>query len=183
MKRQQMTIGAILEIRINSDYFVYAQIIPTRVCAFFDFRTAEPLKDLNILLSKPILYILAVYNDVITRGEWLKVGKLPVREDLMTRPYTYIWDMIGKRYELYNPNTGKITPSTKEECRGLEVTAVWDRHHVEDRIRDYYNGVPCKWIGDGEKLGDDLERWVKGGIYRLREKPEREEIFTPSDKK
>ena len=45
----------------------------------------------------------------------------------------YIYHKFDKsQFELYNTNTGEITPSTKEECRGLERCAVWDKHHVED---------------------------------------------------
>lgn len=50
------------------------------------------------------------------------------------------------KFLLYNPNTGEMTPCTKEEARGKERAAVWDEKQMEDRIRDHYNGVPCKWI-------------------------------------
>lgn len=32
------------------------------------------------------------------------------------------------------------------EVEGLERLAVWDPEHVEDRIRDHYNGVQNIWV-------------------------------------
>lgn len=46
------------------------------------------------------------------------------------------------QFELYNPNTGEATQATREGMRGLETCAVWEAHHVEERIIDHYNGVP-----------------------------------------
>lgn len=146
MKRQKETIGAILEINIENEYFVYAQILDGGT-AFFDYKTKENLKDFTILNSSKILFIIAVYKDVITHGIWLKVGKLQIREELRVLPFQYIRDPLKpENFELYNPNTGEITKSTKDEVKGLECAAVWEANHVEDRIRDHYLGVPCIWM-------------------------------------
>lgn len=86
----------------------------------------------------------------------MKVGKLPLREELQILPMQYIYHGSSKvQFELYNTNTGEITPSTKEECRGLESCAVWDMHHVEDRLRDHYNGVPCIWLKEEYEIFKD----------------------------
>ncbi len=147
MKRQQRTVGAILRIDLEDGYYNYAQILEFGV-AFFDIHVKEAeLESLDILLEKPILFIVEVYNDVITRGRWIKVGKLPIREDLKILPMKFIQDALNPQFfELYNPNTGEITPSTREACEGLERSAVWDSNHVEDRLRDYYAGRPCSWV-------------------------------------
>ena len=88
-----------------------------------------------------------VYNDVITKGHWLKVGKLDVREDLKVQPNKFIHHK-GEipEFKLYNPNTGEITNGSREQVIGLECAAVWEANHVEDRIRDHYLGVPCIWM-------------------------------------
>ena len=146
MKRQRETVGAILEIPIYGEYYAYAQIIPHGLCAFFDYRSREPLHDFSVLETVPVLFIIGVYTQVITQGVWLKVGKLPVRKEFEIAPMEYIYDMVGKKFEQYDPNTGEITPSTKEIARGREAAAVWDNNHIEDRIRDHYNNVPCIWL-------------------------------------
>ena len=59
MKRQQMTPGAIVEINIDNEYYVYAQILPTNNLVFFDYRTKEPLrKDFRVLEeAKPLFFM------------------------------------------------------------------------------------------------------------------------------
>jgi len=82
MKRQRRTPGSIVKIDLKNGYYNYAQIVENGI-AFFDIYTKDPeLEDLSILLEKPVLFILEVYRDVISTGLWLKVGKLPIREDL-----------------------------------------------------------------------------------------------------
>ena len=148
MKRQRITEGSILEIDIEGQYFVYAQVLSKGLgYAFFDFKTKEKLNDFGILLNSKILFIIMLYNDVITKGIWLKVGKLPIRNDLLIQPMKYIQDNLNpNNFELYNPNTGEITKATRKECEGLEYAAVWEANHVKDRIRDYYLGVPNIWV-------------------------------------
>ena len=148
MAKQRITEGAILEINIDNQYYVYAQILTKGLgYAFFDFKSEKKLKDLNLLQKANILFIIMVYNDIITKGVWVKVGKLPIRNDLLVQPMKYIQDNHNPNsFELYNPNTGEITKATREECEGLEYAAVWEANHVEDRIRDYYLGVPNLWV-------------------------------------
>lgn len=44
MKKQGITIGAVLEINIENKYYTYAQILHEG-CGFFDYRSKEHLKD------------------------------------------------------------------------------------------------------------------------------------------
>ncbi|MBN9284151.1 MULTISPECIES: Imm26 family immunity protein [unclassified Flavobacterium] len=158
MKKQQITKGAILEINIENKYYTYAQILENAGYAFFDYRTEVPLKEFSVLENKKILFIVAVYNDVITQGRWLKVGKLNIREEIRKQPMKFIQDALNpENFELYDPNTGEITPTTKKHIKGLERAAVWEAHHVEDRIRDYYNGVPCVWLAEDIELFNSIE--------------------------
>lgn len=156
MIRQRITPGAILEINVHNDFFCYAQILQTKSLAFFDYRTKERITELELLKNSSVLFIVKVYFDIITQGDWVKVGKLPIREELQVAPMQYIYHKFDKlQFELYDPNTGEDRPSTKEECRGLERCAVWDKHHVEDRLRDYYNGVPCIWLKEDYEIFKD----------------------------
>jgi hypothetical protein len=50
------------------------------------------------------------------------------------------------KFSLYDPNTGEMTPATKEQCIGLECAAVWEAEHVVDRINDHYAGRKNKWL-------------------------------------
>lgn len=155
-KKQRITVGSILEIYIEKEYYTYAQILGKAGYAFFDYKTSDKLNDYSILLDKPILFITSVYNDVITQGHWLKVGNLEIRKDLQEQPMQFIQDAIHPdRFEFYDPNTGESRPATKEQIKGLERASVWEANHIEDRIRDYYNGVPCVWLKDDIELFKD----------------------------
>ena len=154
--RQRRVVGAVMEINIDNEYYVYAQSYPHSQEVVFDYRSSEPLKDLSVLLSAKQLFRIAVYRRVIGSGYWKKVGKLPLREDLLPVQMKYIYHKFDSiQFEIYNPATGKVTPATKDECRGLEEAAVWDYGAIIDRIRDYYNGVPCIWLNEEHELFKD----------------------------
>ncbi len=148
MAKQRITEGAILEINIDNQYYVYAQILTKGLgYAFFDLKSKLKIQDLTILQKANILFIVTVYNDIITQGIWVKVGKLPIRNNLLVQPMKYIQDIQNpNNFELYNPNTGEIKKATREQCVGLECAAVWEANHVVDRIRDYYLGRSNIWV-------------------------------------
>ena len=162
MKRQKETIGSIVELILENGKYAYAQLLENGT-AFFDYLAPTSLKDFSVLEGRGILFIVAIYKDVITHGHWLKVGKLPIRKELEILPLKFIQDAIHPdQFELYDPNSGKTTSVSKEECRGLERASVWDQHHIEDRIRDYYEGNPCLWLKkDYELWGEnDKVQWL-----------------------
>lgn len=145
-KRQRIIPGSILEINSNDKYY-YAQILNSKGCAFFDSELDSPLEDYSSLNCKEVLFIVRVYDDVIKKGRWLKVGKMEIRSDLKVEPYKFIQDSLNPdNFELYNPNTGQITPSSRKEVEGLECAAVWEAEHVEDRLRDHFGGKPNVWV-------------------------------------
>lgn len=78
-------------------------------------------------------FFVGVYKDLLQDGEWKIVGnrKFQAEEDAWAPPRCVI-DAITKTGSLYFK--GEITPCEYEECKDLEVAAVWDREHVVDRI-------------------------------------------------
>lgn len=146
MANQKITLGSIVEIRLGDECYCYAQILGKATYAFFDYKSNEKLCDFTVIEKLPVLFVLSVYNDAVTKGRWLKVGKMEIRDALKILPMQFIQDPIdNQKFERYNPNTGEIISSTKDEVKGLECAAVWEAEHVENRILDYYNGVPNDW--------------------------------------
>ncbi len=145
-KRQKRTVGSILEIDLENGHYGYAQIINDDIM-FYDMYANSKVSDIKILEDKRPLFFLGVYDDVVTKGRWEIVGKLPIKDEHKIVPNKFIQDSLNpKNFELYNPNTGEISPSKREEVEGLECAAVWEAEHVEDRLRDYYNGKPNVWV-------------------------------------
>jgi hypothetical protein len=146
MKKQRRVIGSVLKVVINSGLHSYIRVLDKASVAIYDILTKEEMT-VDEIISKKVIFIVAVYNDVITSGKWIKVGSKALEEDLLDLPMKFIQDaQYDSVYSLYNPNTGVITPAQKEECIGLERAAVWAAHHLEDRISDHFEGRECKWI-------------------------------------
>ena len=161
-KKQRITVGSIVEIPIDNVYYVYAQILKKGCYAFFDYRSENQLQDYSILQEKPVMFIVGVYDYIIKKNIWSIVGKLPIRENLKIQPLMYIYDAHKDTYSLYNNNTGEIIPCTKDEAYGLERASVWGDKHIEDRIRDYYNNVPCIWLNEHDKLFSNSDEKSQG---------------------
>lgn len=146
MIKQQRTVGSVLKVKLENGKFTYAQILKP-VLVFFDFIVETELEDLNQLLNAKVLFYASVYDDVITKGRWRKVGKIPIRDEFLTVPLQFIQDAIDpKNFRLYDPNSGEIVKARKSECEGLERAAVWEAYHIEERTLDHYARRKNIWV-------------------------------------
>lgn len=132
---------------MQNGYHTYGRILENGCYAFYDGLERKEINDLQDLAKRKILFIIAVYNSAINSGRWIKIGKLPLDDELKNLPLNFIKDALDPEYfKIYNPNTGIIRPAEKMECSGLECAAVWEAEHVEERILDHYAGKPNKWV-------------------------------------
>lgn len=152
-KAQRYTIGAIVEIPINKgEYFCYGQLLDHGECAVFDYRTRFPIDSFSVLEDVPTLFRVAIYRQIISQRDWVKVGALPIRQEYKVFPDQYIYHEWDQSFYLYKIESGEIIPATKEQCYGLECCMVWDSNHVEDRIVAHYDNEPCPWLKEHYKL-------------------------------
>ena len=86
MPNQQIKTGAILKVDLKDNYHTYARVLEKGQIAFYDLKTKKNINDLQEITSKTILFILAVYADIIKQGRWPKVGDLPLEENLQNLP-------------------------------------------------------------------------------------------------
>ena len=114
-KKQQRTIGAIVKIPLKNGSYTYARILDDCL-AFYDAKTRKELS-LNEIIIKPVLFITEVYNYAITKGYWLKVGKiLPIEKHLQELPPQFIQNPLNPDiFEIVYKN--KRHPASKEECK------------------------------------------------------------------
>lgn len=151
--RQRFAEGGIIEIPINQgEYYVYAQIIKKEQLAFFDFQSKTPLTSYDILNECNILFVIAVYRDIITTGVWLIVSKLPIRDSLLIPPNKYIYDWESNMFQLYNTMSGEIINCSRNDVIGLEICEVWDSNDVESRIINYYNKSNNIWTDSNYRI-------------------------------
>lgn len=104
-------------------------------------------KDINSIPDfKDIDFCVAVYNDVLTDGEWPVLSNIPFKDDEDDNPpLQYMKDSVTKAYKVYYPD-GTIKEAHKEDCIGLERVAAWDRNHVVERLMgdDSFTDI-CHW--------------------------------------
>jgi len=142
-KRQQRTIGAIVSVPIEN-YTIHAQILADTDIVFFDTRNkVDP--NLAVILSSNVLFRVAGNSDAILDGRWLKVGKAEISQEHLKPVSRFIQNALSpEKFEIYTG--GNIRSCSKDECKNLDRCAVWAVNHIEDRIRDHYNGVENIWV-------------------------------------
>jgi len=138
--------GAFFEIALPNNKFSYGRILAKANYAFYDIYSDQPLTDIEMIGQAKVLFIIAVYKHVITKGLWKQIGIKALEPALQKLPMTYIKDPISPdTYRLYDPNTGVMTPCTKADCKGMEVAAVYDKVHAEDRLVAHFENRPGRW--------------------------------------
>jgi hypothetical protein len=146
MKRQRWSVGAIVKISLSNNHHSYGQLLEKGSIAVFNLMTDKE-HDIDEITTKPILFTVCVYADIVPSGRWVKIGKAPVAVELQQLPLQFIQDQLkAENFEIYNPNTGEIKKATKKECDGLECTAVWAANHLESRIEDHFAGKENVWV-------------------------------------
>ena len=143
-KRQQRIVGAVVKIPLDEKHHTYGQILPEADVAVFDSRSVHDLSPVEVI-STPVLFRVAVYNHAITKGRWPKIGSAPLRDEFQKPATKFIQDPL-KPTEFSIYCGGETRRASRAECKGLELAAVWEPEHVEDRIRDHYRGAPNKWV-------------------------------------
>ncbi len=146
MIKQRHTEGALVSIPLKNGKFGFGLLLKDPYIAFFDFFSEIESVQQYVLTSK-ILFATSVYNDVITKGRWLKIGKKKLTEEERIIKDTYIQDVIEpNKFRIYDPNTGVMRTALKIECIGLNQMVIYEANDIEDVLLDYYNtGKLTKW--------------------------------------
>ena len=130
MGKKRKKLGDIFAIPLPNDTYAFGRLFKENTLAIFKERS-ENINE--IPKQQNYDFFVAVYTDLLNDGVWSIIGNIPfTNEEDAWRPPTYIKDPFNGKYFIYEH--AEIRPSSEEECKGLEVTAVWDRHHLIDRL-------------------------------------------------
>lgn len=143
MKRQKRTVGSFVKIPLGDGTHTYGRLLPHCI-AVYNARGKQDITDMKAIEAKKVLcFINAVYSGVITKGEWLKVGKLPVDEDLdFAIPNFYIWHSYEPDlFSFISGRDGQIHYSTKEKCLNLPAHGIFEAGHVAEYILAEYGDI------------------------------------------
>ncbi len=143
-RKIRQKIGDVVAIKLGDGTYGYGRVLPELLTAIYDLHSRE-LLELETILAAPVLFAVWVSDFAITDGTWPVLGNAPLTPEMLIEPVFFKKDPITGALTIYHPSTGKEVAATKEECSHLECAAVWQPHHMVDRIQDYFAGRPNKW--------------------------------------
>ncbi len=132
--------GRFMRIALPDGTYGYGRLREDRAISFYNFRTEEPISDLDDIVAKLILFTVSVHKSVISK--WEIIGDRPL-EAHMKKPVVWFWQDIGDfRNCKIIDSEGNTKPATPEECEGLERWAVWEGNGIEERLFNTFMGRP-----------------------------------------
>jgi hypothetical protein len=157
IKKQKRTPGSIVKVPLDNGFHIYARVLGVDL-AFYDLLTREEIKDLQIIISSPILFITTVNYYAITKGLWTKVGKVSLEDFPVTIPPQFVQNPLNPD-QFFIEENGIRRNASKDECQGLERSAVWTPEGIQKRLNDYYKGRKNYYIEkDLETLNSKKEK-------------------------
>jgi hypothetical protein len=137
--------GDVVAIPLNDGTFGFGRVLREPLVAFYDLRS-EQILPIDAVICAPVAFVIWVMNRAITHGTWPVIGHAPLSPDLCAERAFFKKDAISGALTIYRDATSDEIPATREECEDLECAAVWEPHHVVDRLRDHFEGRPNSWF-------------------------------------
>ncbi|MGO4533095.1 Imm26 family immunity protein [Paenibacillus sp. 2TAF8] len=129
-KINRIKLGDIYAIPLPNGKFSFGRRLKDASIAIYD-HISDSIDELP--KDEKYQFIVGVYDHVLKSGNWPVVGNRAfLDENEAWPPPACIMDRISGEYSIYH--LGEIRPSDRKECEGLEMAAVWDAHHIIDRI-------------------------------------------------
>jgi hypothetical protein len=132
--------GIFIRIPLVDGSFCYGRLLKNPYIAFYKFRSTVPFSNLEQIELKPILFTLAVRLDVVDR--WVEIGKKKLAGEVAKPVISFMQDLADFRKCTIFDSEGMERQVKPTECIGLERAAVWDMHHIEQRLLDTFMGHP-----------------------------------------
>lgn len=147
--------GRVVRIDLGDGRCAYGRQLTGVIVEFYDrVGAAGEVVDLLELVVAPVVFRIWVMDSAFRRGNWELLDVVTLDQDEATRIHYFAKQDIRGRISVHwsNPVAGSSgeRAASFEECRDMEIAAVWSREHVEDRLRDHFDGRPNKWV---ESLG------------------------------
>lgn len=132
---QRVQPGDVLAIPLGDGRFAFGKVFKDTSLGVYDYIAFE--KDALPSLDTPFAFIVGVFPDLLKSGEWPRVFRHPFsnEEDAWPPPYV-VRDVISGSTSIYHK--GAMRPASENDCKHLEPAAVWDKHHILDRIESLY---------------------------------------------
>jgi hypothetical protein len=139
-KTSILQAGTFIRIPLNDGSFGYGRILSNPYVAFYNYRTMEPFFDLVVIGSKPLLFTQAVR--LFDYNRWGNIGWDDLDGEVAKPVVRFVQDIIDFKKCTIFDTEGMRRDAVPEECIGLERAAVWEMHHIEERLLDTFMGRP-----------------------------------------
>jgi hypothetical protein len=131
MRRRRPRVGDVIQLALPTGRYAYGRVLRDASVAFYRESTDAPRKP--PIGSRDFQFVVGVYEDVPGSEACPVVGYDPSRDDEDDWPPPYqVADPITGALRLYHK--GQARPATHDECEGLEPAAIWDLHHLLERL-------------------------------------------------
>jgi len=121
-------VGNIGCFRLSDSKYGFGRIFQDACVAFYKHIGAS---EKDIPQTEDYAFIVGVYDSGVKKMKLVEKRPYSSIEEV-TAPPMSMKDPISGEYSVYK--NGAIRPSDYEECRDLEVCAVWELEHVIDRL-------------------------------------------------
>ena len=156
MAREQHSPGAVVRLLLPDGSFGYGRLRELPYAAFYDFHTGELVSDLDEVVSKPVLFTVAVHESAL--DTWEIIGHRPLEDTLQQPVLQFMQDVADYRKCWIVDSEGNKREARPEECIGLERVAVWEAQHVENRLLDTFMGRPNRSVEGARVRFSDMRR-------------------------
>jgi hypothetical protein len=108
--------------------------------AFYDVL-APSTPSLDLLMTQRIAFrVYVVQKGGPFFGQWKHIGSTSLTGDLL-EPSKYRNQPVGSN-DLFVYQAGKFTSAAYDEVKDLEPFVIWFPMHIEERLRDHFEGRP-----------------------------------------
>lgn len=131
--------GDVFVIPLGGQFYSFGRVLNGPLVAFYDLR-ATGVPDIDCILAANVIFRIWVMDTAIASGHWPVVGNRLIEPYLLVPPRFYSQNLRTGALRMHH--RGVERPATIDDVRGLECAVIWEPHHVEERLRDHFHGIP-----------------------------------------
>jgi len=127
-------VGDVVQVELPTGRYAYGRVLRDASVAFYEATSDDPGQP--PIGSRTYRFVVGVYEDVLKSASCPIVGHDPSRDtEGDWPPPNSVRDPLTGAMRIYHH--GVMRPAGAVECEGLEPAAVWDLHHLVDRIMGF----------------------------------------------
>lgn len=134
--------GTFVEIPLPNGCFGVGRVLKDPLMCFYHAEF-DVIPDMTDVVNKAIAFAVWVHRSALNKKGWRKIGFLEL-DGTEPDPFFFRQDAISKKLYLHKHGNERL--ATLKEVDGLERAAVWDKHHIEDRLDDVICGREQRWV-------------------------------------